>query len=88
MLRAVAGRRSSSGGASIAQSSRHAKVMTAFDRLAKSHTVKKLKEKQFVKNIINDISKTHLVLTVQVQFAQGSILVNIPPPPTDRLWLV
>lgn len=86
MLRAGAGRRSSSGGASIAQSSRHAKVMTAFDRLAKSHTVKKLKEKQFVKNIINDISKTHLVLTVQVQFAKGSILVNIPPPPTDRLW--
>ena len=66
---------------------KHAKVFSALDKVVKSETVRKLKEKEFVKTIIKDISKTNIVLTVQVQKAQGAIVVNIPPPPTQSLWL-
>ncbi|KAG7226442.1 hypothetical protein INR49_013854 [Caranx melampygus] len=32
------------------------------------------------------MSNTPLLLTVEVQELSGTLVVNIPPPPTDRIW--
>ncbi|CAL9698847.1 unnamed protein product [Knipowitschia caucasica] len=32
------------------------------------------------------MSKTPLLLTVEVQELSGALVVNVPPPPTDRIW--
>ena len=35
-----------------------------------------------------EISSTRLMLNVEVTFLEGTLAVNIPPPPSDRLWFV
>ncbi|EYC06165.1 hypothetical protein Y032_0078g1219 [Ancylostoma ceylanicum] len=36
--------------------------------------------------LIEDVSSTPLILNVEVEMLEGPITVNIPPPPSDRLW--
>lgn len=37
---------------------------------------------------MEEVSNTRLLLTVELQELQGTLAVNIPPPPTDRIWCV
>lgn len=32
------------------------------------------------------VSNTRIVLHVEVRGLSGTLMINIPPPPTDRLW--
>jgi len=34
------------------------------------------------------VSNTRLMLTVEVKGLVGKLVLNIPPPPSDRLWYV
>lgn len=43
-------------------------------------------EMKYVKKAMEEVSNTPLVLTVELRFLSGTLAVNIPPPPTDRLW--
>lgn len=36
--------------------------------------------------LIEDVSSTPLILNVEVEMLEGPITINIPPPPSDRLW--
>lgn len=38
--------------------------------------------------MMEGISSTRLLLNVDVTRLEGTMTVNIPPPPSDRLWLV
>lgn len=42
---------------------------------------------QFLFQMMEEISSTRLMLNVEITFLQGTMTINIPPPPSDRLWL-
>lgn len=56
------------------------------DKIAKSKYFQKATENEFIKKKIEEVSNTPLLLTVEVQELAGTLAVNVPPPPTDRVW--
>ncbi|XP_076843094.1 testis-expressed protein 2 isoform X2 [Brachyhypopomus gauderio] len=65
---------------------RPSKIMRFVDKIAKSKYFQKATETEFIKKKMEEVSNTPLLLTVEIQECQGTLAVNIPPPPTDRLW--
>lgn len=62
--------------------------MRFVDKIAKSKYFQKATETEFIKKKMEEMSNTPLLLTVEVQEFRGTLAVNIPPPPTDRIWYV
>nr|XP_033818004.1 testis-expressed protein 2 isoform X2 [Geotrypetes seraphini] len=65
---------------------RTSKIMRFVDKITKSKYFQKATETEFIKKKIEEVSNTPLLLTVEVQEFKGTLAVNIPPPPTDRIW--
>ncbi|EHB10789.1 Testis-expressed sequence 2 protein [Heterocephalus glaber] len=65
---------------------RTSKIMRFVDKITKSKYFQKATETEFIKKKIEKVSNTPLLLTVEVQECRGTLTVNIPPPPTDRIW--
>ncbi|MBN3294360.1 TEX2 protein, partial [Polypterus senegalus] len=65
---------------------RASKIMRFVDKITKSKYFQKATETEFIKKKMEEVSNTPLLLTVEVQECQGTLAVNIPPPPTDRIW--
>uniref|UniRef100_A0AAQ4QTE1 Testis expressed 2, like n=1 Tax=Gasterosteus aculeatus aculeatus TaxID=481459 RepID=A0AAQ4QTE1_GASAC len=53
---------------------------------ARTHYFQKAAENEFIKKKFEEMSNTPLLLTVEVQELSGTLVVNIPPPPSDRIW--
>lgn len=64
------------------------KIMRFVDKITKSKYFQKATETEFIKKKMEEVSNTPLLLTVEVQQLRGTLAVNIPPPPTDRIWYV
>ena len=62
------------------------KIFSVIERLAKSKWVKKAAETGIVKRAAEKFSNLPIILSVEVQKVQGTLALNIPPPPTNRLW--
>ncbi|KAJ8345037.1 hypothetical protein SKAU_G00292300 [Synaphobranchus kaupii] len=62
------------------------KILRFVDKIAKSKYFQKATENEYIKKKIEEVSNTPLLLTVEVQELSGTLAVNIPPPPTDRIW--
>ncbi|KAM3859390.1 testis-expressed protein 2 [Diretmus argenteus] len=62
------------------------KILRFVDKIAKSKYFQKATENEFIKKKIEEMSNTPLLLTVEVQELSGLLAINIPPPPTDRIW--
>ncbi|XP_035253619.1 testis-expressed protein 2-like isoform X1 [Anguilla anguilla] len=62
------------------------KILKFVDKIAKSKYFQKATENEYIKKKIEEVSNTPLLLTVEVQELSGTLAVNIPPPPTDRIW--
>ncbi|XP_072312570.1 testis-expressed protein 2 [Eucyclogobius newberryi] len=62
------------------------KILRFVDKIAKSKCFQKAAENEFIKKKFEEMSNTPLLLTVEVQELSGALVVNIPPPPTDRIW--
>ncbi|XP_078520307.1 testis-expressed protein 2-like [Lissotriton helveticus] len=62
------------------------KILRFVDKIAKSKYFQKATENEYIKKKIEEMSNTPLLLTVEVLELEGTLAVNIPPPPTDRLW--
>ncbi|KAM9372330.1 testis-expressed protein 2-like [Phaethornis superciliosus] len=62
------------------------RILRFVDKIAKSKYFQKATENEFIKKKIEEVSNTPLLLTVEVQELAGTLAVNIPPPPTDRVW--
>ncbi|XP_076154920.1 testis-expressed protein 2 [Alosa pseudoharengus] len=72
---------------SVAASGRTGRRILRFvDKIAKSKYFQKATENEYIKKKIEEVSNTPLLLTVEVQELSGTLAVNIPPPPTDRIW--
>uniref|UniRef100_A0A3Q4AYB7 SMP-LTD domain-containing protein n=1 Tax=Mola mola TaxID=94237 RepID=A0A3Q4AYB7_MOLML len=65
---------------------RPSKIMRFVDKIAKSKYFQKATETEFIKKKMEEVSNTPLLLTVEVQECRGTLAVNVPPPPTDRIW--
>ncbi|XP_007544823.1 testis-expressed sequence 2 protein-like isoform X1 [Poecilia formosa] len=65
---------------------RPSKIIRIVDKIAKSKYFQKATETEFIKKKLEEVSNTPLLLTVEVQQLRGTLAVNIPPPPTDRIW--
>ncbi|CAL9698845.1 unnamed protein product [Knipowitschia caucasica] len=62
------------------------KILRFVDKITKSKYFQKAAENEFIKKKFEEMSKTPLLLTVEVQELSGALVVNVPPPPTDRIW--
>ncbi|XP_026789021.3 testis-expressed protein 2 isoform X1 [Pangasianodon hypophthalmus] len=65
---------------------RPSKIMKFVDKITKNKYFQKATENEFIKKKIEEVSNTPLLLTVELQECKGMLAVNIPPPPTDRIW--
>lgn len=74
------------GGEGYVGGHRPSKIMRFVDKIAKSKYFQKATETEFIKKKMEEVSNTPLLLTVEVQECKGTLAVNIPPPPTDRIW--
>ncbi|NWU95168.1 TEX2 protein, partial [Upupa epops] len=62
------------------------RILRLVDKIAKSKYFQRATENEFIKKKIEEVSNTPLLLTVELQELAGTLAVNIPPPPTDRVW--
>ncbi|XP_035993024.1 testis-expressed protein 2 isoform X2 [Fundulus heteroclitus] len=76
----------SAGAESLVGGHKPSKIMRFVDKIAKSKYFQKATETEFIKKKMEEVSNTPLLLTVEVQQLRGTLAVNIPPPPTDRIW--
>ncbi|VDL73516.1 unnamed protein product [Nippostrongylus brasiliensis] len=62
------------------------KIISMVERAAQSSFFQKAAKFPKVAKLIEDVSSTPLILNVEVEMLEGPITINIPPPPSDRLW--
>uniref|UniRef100_A0A914XNG9 SMP-LTD domain-containing protein n=1 Tax=Plectus sambesii TaxID=2011161 RepID=A0A914XNG9_9BILA len=62
------------------------KIFTVIRSVAKSQFSHNVAELGPIKKFMKEISSTRLILNVQVTHLEGTLAINIPPPPSDRLW--
>jgi hypothetical protein len=63
---------------------RGARFLRLAEKIANSNFVTDLK---FVKKTIANVANTPLVLSVELKSCSGTLAINIPHPPTDRMWM-
>ncbi|XP_042340890.1 testis-expressed protein 2-like isoform X2 [Plectropomus leopardus] len=76
----------STGAEGLVGGHKPSKIMRFVDKITKSKYFQKATETEFIKKKMEEVSNTPLLLTVELQELQGMLAVNIPPPPTDRIW--
>ncbi|XP_033935120.1 testis-expressed protein 2-like [Pseudochaenichthys georgianus] len=76
----------SAGAEGLVGGHKPSKMMRFVDKITKSKYFQKATETEFIKKKMEEVSNTPLLLTVEVQELRGVLAVNIPPPPTDRIW--
>ncbi|CAD6192021.1 unnamed protein product [Caenorhabditis auriculariae] len=62
------------------------KLLTFVERAAQSSLFQKAAKLSTVAKLIEDVSSTPLILNVEIEEVEGTMTINIPPPPSDRLW--
>nr|XP_032817020.1 testis-expressed protein 2-like [Petromyzon marinus] len=55
-------------------------------RLARSDCLRRAAENPLVRRTVAGVSNTPLALTVAVHRCWGTLALNVPPPPSDRIW--
>lgn len=64
------------------------KLLRFVDKISQSKYFQQATEYKWLKKAMEEVSNTQLVLNVELCSITGTLAVNIPPPPSDRLWLV
>lgn len=62
------------------------KIIRIVDKITQSRYFQHATEFKYVRRAVEEVSNTRLILTVEVHSVAGTVALNIPPPPTDRLW--
>ncbi|XP_022917280.2 testis-expressed protein 2 isoform X1 [Onthophagus taurus] len=69
-----------------AAGNRSKKIMKMVDRITESKIFQVASENRYIKKAMQDISNTDLRLKVEFKRCIGTLVLNIPPPPSDRIW--
>lgn len=64
------------------------KFLRIVENVAQSKYFKSVAQSKYIKKAVAGISKTKLKLSVDIKGCVGTLAINIPPPPSDRLWFV
>ncbi|MCP9261540.1 hypothetical protein DINM_004895 [Dirofilaria immitis] len=70
----------------VAKESTGKKLLNVVDKIASSNIFQGASEFKAVKKMMKGISSTRLLLNVDIVRLEGTMTINIPPPPSDRLW--
>jgi len=70
----------------VAGSSKSKKFMRLVNRITASRYFQQATEYKYIKRAMEGVSNTPLVLTVELNRLVGTLAINVPPPPSDRLW--
>ncbi|XP_076331355.1 testis-expressed protein 2-like isoform X1 [Tachypleus tridentatus] len=62
------------------------KILRFVDKLTQSRYFQQATENKYIKRAMEEVSNTPILLTVEVHGLVGTLAINIPPAPTDRLW--
>jgi len=62
------------------------KLLGLVDRIAHSSIFKEATDLKPIKSLMEDISSTRLILNVQITHLEGTMTINLPAPPSDRIW--
>ncbi|XP_030847627.1 testis-expressed protein 2 isoform X1 [Strongylocentrotus purpuratus] len=62
------------------------KILRFVNKVANSNYFQRATQNKYVKRAFNEVSNTAVELTVEVKELRGVLTVNIPPPPSDRVW--
>lgn len=62
------------------------KYMRILDKFAQSKYFQQMTDYKFVKTLMEGVSNTNIALDVEVKGLAGTLVLNFPPPPSDRLW--
>lgn len=62
------------------------KILNFVDKVAQSKYFQEATENKYLKKLLQGVSNTPLILEVEVVYLSGALTINIPPPPSDRLW--
>ena len=62
--------------------------MHLVNKITASSYFQKATENKFIKMAMENVSNTQLLLTVEVKRLTGTLALNMPPHPSDRLWFV
>ncbi|XP_074039959.1 testis-expressed protein 2 isoform X2 [Leptinotarsa decemlineata] len=63
------------------------KLIKMVDRITESKFFQAATENRYIKKAMEGVSNTDLRLTVEVKAIVGTLVLNIPPPPSDRIWV-
>ncbi|XP_065158108.1 testis-expressed protein 2 isoform X1 [Atheta coriaria] len=67
-------------------SKQNKKFMTMVDRFAESKFFQRATENKYIKKAIEGVSNTDVGLKLELKALKGCLVVNVPPPPSDRIW--
>lgn len=56
------------------------------DRITSSRHFQSAMKIERIKKVMENVSSKSLMLSVELSGLKGTMAVNIPPPPTDRIW--
>ncbi|XP_005101302.1 testis-expressed protein 2 [Aplysia californica] len=62
------------------------KFLRYLNKITQSRYFQQATEYKVIKRAMENVSNTRLTLTVTVNSLVGKLALNIPPPPSDRLW--
>ncbi|CAH1135926.1 unnamed protein product [Ceutorhynchus assimilis] len=63
------------------------KFIKMVDRIAESKFFQAATENRYIKKAMEGVSNTELRLTVELKALSGTLVLNVPPPPNDRIWV-
>ena len=69
-----------------AQGATSKRILDMVDRISQWSLFQQATETAYIKKKMEEFSNTDLKLTIQLTSLVGRLALNIPPPPTDRLW--
>ncbi|XP_033109929.1 testis-expressed protein 2-like isoform X2 [Anneissia japonica] len=62
------------------------KILRIVNKIASSKYFQNATQYKYVKKAFDEVSSTPILLRVEVKNLTGTLALNIPPPPTNRLW--
>ncbi|XP_072745590.1 testis-expressed protein 2 [Anoplolepis gracilipes] len=62
------------------------KFLSMVDKLAANKYFRHATELSYIRRAMEGVSNTEIRFMVNISGIEGCLLVNIPPPPSDRLW--
>lgn len=69
-----------------AQGATSKKILNMVDRISNWSVFQQATDYAFIRKKMEEFSNTDLKLTIRLTSLFGRLAINIPPPPTDRLW--